>query len=181
MCSEAFIRNGEFSVDELVDLHIMGLILYRSQRRLMHLWESDSPITAADIASTDPSDEEAAELERIADWIIKRCEEGRGAHLLSNSRVKSRVEYMKLEEIRALLENNQVETMEAAFGVGYNTALMFVAGNPIIVDGKVVGTADVDLLKLFRGLNVRQRHKLMCVALDIADEGIEKEEDGYGR
>ena len=75
--SETF-KNLDFSSQEHIDLAIMGFIFHKMHRQAYLLLESDKPITRADIERTDPNDEEAAELERIADWIVKKCQEANG-------------------------------------------------------------------------------------------------------
>jgi hypothetical protein len=59
---------------------------------------------------------------------------------------------------------------DAAFLEGFDAALRLVTGYPIRVGDEVVGAVDADLLKLFRGLNVRQRHELVKIALDMEAE-----------
>ena len=74
LCSETF-KGLDFSESEHVDLFIMGFILYLSQRRGLSLLATDEAIDQTAIERTDPNDEEAAELERIAGWIVNKCQE----------------------------------------------------------------------------------------------------------
>ena len=69
--SEAF-KNAELSAQEAFDIFRMGIVFHRTMRRGLSLLESGDAIDHAAIERTDPSDEEAAELERIADWIIQK-------------------------------------------------------------------------------------------------------------
>jgi hypothetical protein len=62
------------------------------------------------------------------------------------------------------------EATDTAVLTGFDAALRLVTGNPIRVGDEVVGAVDADLLKLFRGLNIRQRHELVKIALDMEAE-----------
>jgi hypothetical protein len=70
----------------------------------------------------------------------------------------------------AELNNALSEAADRAFVAGFDTALKLVTGIPVIVGDKVVGALDADLLKLFSCLNVRQRHELVRVALNMETE-----------
>lgn len=61
-------REIEISSQEMIDMFFMGIVFQRN----LSLLRSGDVIDQAAIERTAPSDEEIAELEQMAEWIIKK-------------------------------------------------------------------------------------------------------------